>query len=265
MSFPEIDSTRLAAEGLLRGSERQPIVGIVVHHGFRELALRLADRREAPISSLPGFENDLPGALFVFGRLSGVEVVLLDPNGSEEGDTAEFLDDRPIRILAALGVSVVVLTGPTRAVGTDLAPGEIVRLVEIEESASRQFEGGERTWFDPALGELMEISATQVGLPLREGVIRAFPSENGSVLAAASATDQVVTGRWFVRGFRILGGRHVRVVAIALIVGGKKESNGTSDSMARLGDLLDGFVDAVSRRPSVLVRFPGIGSAPAKY
>lgn len=237
---------RPAAEALLRSGGRFPLVGIVAHPGIRSLAIRLADRVDAPVRSLPGFEEDESGGLFLSGRLAGVGVVLLDPGPLEASHP--FTAPRVVRLLSAAGVTIVLFVGPARSLGGGFAPGELLRIVEIEPSADPD---GGGLLFDPALGVLLDAAAAEEGCSLAEAVVRSARPDEGEGVGADRPGAREITGSWFREGVRPLGADAVRMAALAIVASptGEAEEGPVAEIVAR-------FVDAVGRRPSLLIPVP---------
>lgn len=238
--------SRPAAEALLRSGGRFPLVGIVAHPGIRSLALRLADRTEAPVRSLPGFEDDESGGLFLSGRLAGVGVVLLDPGPVEAAHP--FASPRVLRLLSSAGVTIVLFVGPARPLGGVFGEGDLLRIVEIEPSADPD---GGGLLFDPALGVLLDAAAAEEGCRIAEAVVRGARGDEGGGVGADRPGGREITGSWFREGVRPLGADAVRMAALAIVAAptGEAEEGPVAEIVAR-------FVDAVGRRPSLLIPLP---------
>jgi purine-nucleoside phosphorylase len=110
---------------------RAPKVAIVLGSGLGSLVDRLEGAVAVPLTALPG----LPalgvaghGGSFVSGRLGGVDVLLQAGRYHVyEGHPLDVVV-APMRIMAALGVDVVVLTSAVGGIRRDLAPGDLVLL-----------------------------------------------------------------------------------------------------------------------------------------
>lgn len=115
----------------LTEQRRRPEIGVVLGSGLGGFAARLEEPiswgyeelEGMPHSSVPGHEGRL-----VLGRLEGVEVACLAGRSHlyEGCSAAEVVYG--VRLLAAWGIGVVILTNAAGGVGDDCSPGSLMLL-----------------------------------------------------------------------------------------------------------------------------------------
>lgn len=184
-------STRLSyALALVRGkTDAPPDVGIVLGSGLGAFVERLEQAIAIPYAEIPGFPvSQVAGhaGRLVVGRLRGAQgdVVVAAMQGRVhmyEGWTAEEATFG-VRVLGGLGVRALLLTNAAGGIAPALAPGALVRITdhlnltgrsplvgENDEKIGPRFPDMSAAW-DPALGELLQASAADVGVKLSQGV-----------------------------------------------------------------------------------------------
>lgn len=117
------------ANKLRESASVPPVVGIVLGSGLASLESRVEDPVIVPFETLPG----LPaagvqghGGRFVFGRLNGVSVVLQSGRYHPyEGHSSDVVG-APVRAMALLGVSAIVMTNAVGGIHPMLRPGDVV-------------------------------------------------------------------------------------------------------------------------------------------
>jgi len=166
-----------------------PRVGLVLGSGLAGLADAVEDRLVIPVAEIPGFEvSGVPGHAgeLVSGTMADLDIVLL--NGRvhlyEGHNPAEVVF--PVRVMALLGVELLILTNAAGGIRSDLAPGRIM-LIEDHINLTGQnplvgpnldglglrFPDMTRA-YDPALGKIASEAATEAGVPLDVGVYAAL-------------------------------------------------------------------------------------------
>jgi purine-nucleoside phosphorylase len=120
-----------AAAVLAGRIESPPRVAIVLGSGLGSLVERLEGAVAVPMATLPGLPEpgvEGHGGRFVSGRLGGVDVLLQAGRyHAYEGHPLDLVV-APVRIMAELGVEMVVLTSAVGGIRRDLSPGDIVLL-----------------------------------------------------------------------------------------------------------------------------------------
>ncbi len=120
-----LDIVRAAAPGFA------PVAGIVTGTGLAGLADRLEGAVVLPYAALPGFPrtgvNGHPGRL-VLGRLAGRPVAVLQGRAhGYEGHPADAMGV-PIRLIRALGASLLVLTNAAGSLNPAMPPGTLMAI-----------------------------------------------------------------------------------------------------------------------------------------
>jgi purine-nucleoside phosphorylase len=172
-----------AAERVVAAGGCPATIGVVLGTGLGGLADRLtsrfvmksADTRWLAKSSATGHARRI-----VCGTLRGVPIAMLQGRvHGYEGFPAETLT-RGVELLAALGVSQVLLTNASGGLRPDMVSGELVivtdhiDLVRQPWGAALEPDDGEpirrTTWYDPALVDLAMAATRRVDAVARKGV-----------------------------------------------------------------------------------------------
>ena len=174
-----------AVAQLRRRLTRQPHVGLVLGSGLGEVAEALTDAVRVPYSALGWPATSVTGHVgaLVAGTWAGVEVVVLQGRYHlYEGWPLELVT-RPVRLLAALEVPLLVVTNAAGGIRPDLEPGALMRIAD---HVNLQFCGpwaagaadplGRRSLPEPysrRLGVAAEAVAAELGFALPAGVYAA--------------------------------------------------------------------------------------------
>lgn len=227
--FQRIEAAAATVRRWLPGPIR---VGVILGTGLGGLADALEDARALPYAAIPHFPQPTAPAhagRLVAGRLSGRPVLLLQGRCHlYEGYTLAEVTF-PVRVAAALGIEVLVVTNAAGGLNPQLVPGEVllledhIQLMGLCGTADpRHVALGERTarpWvrcYDAALGELAERTARQAGFPLPRGVYvavtgpsyetraeyRAFRRLGGDCVGMSTVPEVLVAAGL---GLRVLG------------------------------------------------------------
>ena len=207
-----------------------PPVAITLGSGMGGLVDALEDVVSVPFADLP----PLPpagvvghGGRFVFGRLDGHPVLIQAGRvHAYEGHPPHVLV-APVRILAELGVTSLILTNAAGGIRPGLQPGDLVLLEDqINLSFRAPLVGpvrpGEERFpdmsapFDPALRGTLREAAVDEGIELAEGVYASVHGPSfetraevrmlgrlGADVVGMSTTAEVVVAR--ARGLRVAG------------------------------------------------------------
>ena len=186
MSGPDPRRAAEAVDGWL--GDRRPRLAVVLGSGLGGLAGRFGDARRLPYGEVPGWPA---GAVeghageLVSGRLGGTHALGLAGRAHlyEGHDPASLA--LPVRVLARLGVEVLLLSNAAGVVNRRFAPGELMLLADHLNLTFRSpLRGpaaeGEDRWpdlhacYDPGLREAVRAEARERATPLREGVYAAM-------------------------------------------------------------------------------------------
>jgi purine-nucleoside phosphorylase len=222
-------STRLSyALAWIRGRiDLEPAAGLVLGSGLGAFADRL--RRAVvipyeeipsfPVSRVPGHAGRLVlGELETRGRVVGV-AAMQGRVHAYEGWKAEDVAFGA-RVLASLGVRLLLVTNAAGGVNPAYGPGDLVRIVDhLNLSGGNPLTGenedrlGPRfpdlsNAYDPRLGALLDGAAAELGIPLRHGVYACMPGPSyetpaevrmlralGADLVGMSTVPEVIAAR----------------------------------------------------------------------
>ena len=174
-----------AAEALrARLPSRLPRVAVVLGSGLGDLARHVADAVSVPFATLPG----LPAATvtghageFIAGRVGGREVLFQAGRVHRYEGHAPEVVALPVRVLARLGVSTLMLTNAAGGLRPDFTPGTLMLVADqvnftFGNPLAGPVRAGEERFpdmsdpFDAGLREVARVVAREQGRPLREGV-----------------------------------------------------------------------------------------------
>lgn len=176
-----------AAEVLRERLPEVPGIGLVLGSGLGGLMETLADPTEVPFEALPGFPpSGVEGhaGRFVGGTLAGRYVLVQAGRYHVYEGHANAVVVAPVRAMAALGVTDLILTNAAGGVHPLLEPGDLLLLDDHLNLMFRHplvgpTRGGEERFpdmsrpYDRGLRELALDVARELGIPLREGVYAA--------------------------------------------------------------------------------------------
>lgn len=227
----EPGAVRSAADAVAeRLAGRTPRVAIVLGSGLGFLADDVAEAVRIPYRDLPGFPE--PGVAghkgeLVAGTLEGVAVIIQSGRFHLYEGLPPSLAALPVRVFAALGVRILVLTNaagglrPTFGSGTLMLIADHINLMWRNPLTGPVVAGDERfpdmsEPYDRALRALARQAANEVGVRLEEGVYCALlgpsyetPAEIrayrrlGADAVGMSTIPEVIAAR--ARGMRCLG------------------------------------------------------------
>jgi purine-nucleoside phosphorylase len=167
-----------------RATIRTPTIGIILGSGLGGLARHMEDVTSIAYGEIPGFaEARVPGhrGELLHGTLGGQEVLALAGRSHVyEGygaNTAAF----PVRVMRALGASVLLVSNAAGGVRRSFAPGQLVAIEDHVNLAFRNpligpvFDGDDRfpdmsAPYDPQLRLLLHEIARAQGVVLEDGV-----------------------------------------------------------------------------------------------
>ena len=162
-----------------------PRVGVVLGSGLGAVADAVQNAEVVGYEDLPGFPRPTVqghAGRAVLGSIAGVPVAVLQGRAHlyEGGDTDAIRT--PIRALRAAGASVLILTNAAGSLRPDVGPGSLMAITDHinmtgvnlligpnDASIGPRFPSL-RDAYDPALLESLRASASDLGIPLAEGV-----------------------------------------------------------------------------------------------
>lgn len=163
---------------------REPRVAIVLGSGLGGLADRFEDAVRLPYADVPGWPavsvEGHAGEL-IAGRLGGTLALGLAGRAHlYEGHAPEVVA-LPVRVVAELGIGVLVLSNAAGAVNSRFAPGELMLIADHVNLMGRNpligpVRPGEERWpdmagsWDVTLRAVVREAACREGILLREGV-----------------------------------------------------------------------------------------------
>lgn len=182
-----------AADYIKSHTHLRPKIGLVLGSGLGDYADTLEDAVKLPFSQIPNFPVPTiaghQGAM-VFGRKCGQEVVVLQGRIHYYEGLPQQEITLPIRVLAALGVTTLVLTNACGGVNLDFRPGDLMLISDhINFSGASPLIGPNLDSFGPrfpdmsdlytkALRQAVKQAAEEAGIQLREGVYAMYPGPN---------------------------------------------------------------------------------------
>ena len=184
-------STRIqnAVSYIRSQTSAEPTVGMILGSGLGDFADTLENRRVIPFTEIPDFPAaTVPGhtGAFVFGTRHGKSVVCLQGRlHYYEGHPMSVLTI-PVRIMAKLGVKILVLTNAAGGVNKDYRPGDLMLITDhINFSGSNPLIGIHEEDFGPRFPDVtdlysanlrlkVKLAAVEAGIGLRQGVYMMF-------------------------------------------------------------------------------------------
>ena len=170
-------------------TDAEPEFGMILGSGLGDFADTLENRLVIPFSEIPDFPAaTVPGHVgaFVFGTKHGKRIVCLQGRiHYYEGHPMSLLS-MPVRMMAKLGVKLLVLTNAAGGVNKDYRPGDLMLITDhINFSGGNPLIGPHEPEFGPrfpdvsdlyssALRLKVKLAAVEAGIGLRQGVYMMF-------------------------------------------------------------------------------------------
>ena len=170
-------------------TDAEPEFGMILGSGLGDFADTLENRLVIPFSEIPDFPAaTVPGHVgaFVFGTKHGRSIVCLQGRiHYYEGHPMSLLS-MPVRMMAKLGVKLLVLTNAAGGVNKDYRPGDLMLITDhINFSGGNPLIGPHEPEFGPrfpdvsdlyssALRLKIKLAAVEAGIGLRQGVYMMF-------------------------------------------------------------------------------------------
>jgi purine-nucleoside phosphorylase len=162
-----------------------PKVGLILGSGLGVYVDNIEDRVEIAYSDIPHFhETTVEGhqGRLIIGKIKGVDVAVLQGRyHAYEGHSMEAVV-HPTRVLAMLGVEILVLTNASGGINTDYKPGDLISISDHINMTGRNpligpniSELGPRfpdmtNPYDVELRGILKGVAKEVGFDIKEGV-----------------------------------------------------------------------------------------------
>jgi purine-nucleoside phosphorylase len=162
-----------------------PEVAVILGSGLGPFADGLKEAVAIPFVGIPHFRAaSVAGhaGRLVLGTLGGARIAALQGRiHTYEGFPAD-LAAFPARVLCALGARVLVVTNAAGGVNPEFTPGDLMRITDHLNLSGRNPLTGENDArlgprfpdlthaYDPALGDQLELTARELGEPVRRGV-----------------------------------------------------------------------------------------------
>ena len=184
---------RGAADYILSRTSYRPTIGMVLGSGLGDFADTLEDAVRIPYAEIPNFPvPTAPGHVgaMVFGKKQGKEVVVLQGRIHFYEGLPQQQITLPIRVLAAMGIKLLVLTNAAGGVNLSFGPGTLMMISDhINYSGANPLVGPNLDDFGPrfpdvsdlytkALRDAVNDAAKQAGIEVREGVYMMFSGPN---------------------------------------------------------------------------------------
>ena len=184
-------STRIqnAVDYIRSRTSVEPDFGMILGSGLGDFADTLQDRLVIPFTDIPDFPAaTVPGhtGAFVFGTKHGRRVVCLQGRlHYYEGHPMPILT-MPVRIMARLGVKLLVLTNAAGGVNGAYRPGDLMLITDhINYSGSNPLIGVNDPELGPRFPDVtdlysaglrlkIKLAAVEAGIGLRQGVYMMF-------------------------------------------------------------------------------------------
>lgn len=218
-----IDIAAAAAALQVRlGGDAAPRALVVLGSGLGHLASGVANPVVVPFDEIPGFPSaGVAGHAgeYVHGTLAGVEVLLQAGRFHIYEGHAPDVVAAPVRVAAALGIEVLLLTNAAGGVNPELEPGDVVLLDDHLNLMFRSplmgpTRAGETRFpdmsepYDAGLREAALAAAATLDVPLRRGVYAALTGPSyetaaevrmlwrlGADVVGMSTVPEVITAR----------------------------------------------------------------------
>ncbi len=187
------DRIQKAVAHIRTKTDSAPALGLILGSGLGDFADTLENKTVIPFSELPDFPlATVPGhtGAFVFGSRNGKEVVCLQGRLHYYEGHPMPLITLPVRIMAKLGVKILILTNAAGGVNQDYNPGDLMLLRDhINYSGANPLIGQNLDEFGPRFPDVsdlyaidlrsrIKLAAVDAGIPLRQGIYMMFSGPN---------------------------------------------------------------------------------------
>ncbi len=173
------------ADAVRSHAPEKPDVGVILGSGLGGFADGLAEKTVIPYGELPGFPTSSVAGhagRLVVGRLGSTTVVAMQGRVHAYEGYPSWQVALPARLLCRLGIRALVVTNAAGGVRLDLQPGDLMRITDHlnlaghnplvgpnDEALGPRFPDMSRA-YAPRLGEILDRTARELGMPLKSGV-----------------------------------------------------------------------------------------------
>lgn len=217
------DRVQEALEALSERVAIRPRVGLVIGSGLGALEQMLEEKQTIPYTDIPNFpKSTAPGheGNLLLGRIAGEALSVLQGRFHfyEGYGTKEITF--PIRVLAGLGIKVLLVTNAAGGLNPLFDPGDLMVIADhihlipenplrglTDDRMGNRFPDMSRA-YDPDLIGIAEAAALDRGIPLRKGVYVSLPGPSletpaetrliraaGADAVGLSTTPEVIVAR----------------------------------------------------------------------
>ncbi len=187
------DRIRNSVNHIRTRTDAAPELGLILGSGLGDFADTLENRTVIPFSDIPDFPlSTVPGHVgaFVFGTSHGKQVVCLQGRLHYYEGHPMSLITLPVRIMAQLGVKILILTNAAGGVNKDYRAGDLMLISDhINYSGANPLIGQNLDDFGPRFPDVsdlyaldlrskVKLAAVDAGIPLRQGVYMMFSGPN---------------------------------------------------------------------------------------
>ncbi len=219
-----------AADSIRSRTARQPRLAVVLGSGLGAFADELANREEIPYAEIAGWPVSTAighAGKLVFGKLGGLEVVVMAGRSHLYEGYSPAQVTTPVRVLHRLGVRSIVLTNAAGGINLSYSRGALVLISDhINLQGSNPLIGPNDETLGPRFPDMTDAYsakfrtvarqvAGELGIPLAEGVYAALtgpsyetPAEIrylrgiGADLVGMSTVPEVIMANYL--GMRVL-------------------------------------------------------------
>jgi purine-nucleoside phosphorylase len=180
-------SAAAAAAAAIRaraGTHDEPALGIILGSGLGGLTGRIEDAVDIPFADVPGFPQATVvghSGRVIVGRLAGRNVVALAGRFHMYEGHSAALAGFPVRVLHALGARTLFVSNAAGGIRATFTPGDLMIITDhlnlmFRNPLEGAIEPGDVRFpdmsepYDRALAETLRREATELGIPMREGV-----------------------------------------------------------------------------------------------
>ena len=183
------ENSMRAADYIRKRTAYRPQTAVILGSGLGSVGEQIAEADYIPYEDVPGFPaSHVAGHAdrFVFGKLDGKEIVLMQGRYHYyEGLTMREVCF-PVYVLRQLGVRTIVITNACGGINEEFAPGDLMLINDhINLTGANPLIGANDERFGPRFPDMTEVydkelrtlayeRAEQLGVTLRQGVYAFF-------------------------------------------------------------------------------------------
>jgi len=259
--FDPAERARDLAYELARRGGAGRTLALVLGSGLGAVAERLSDvtriagdeLEHLPRSRVSGHAGSL-----LLGRLAGVEVLVQSGRVHLYEGRSPFEVTRAVRAFGHLGVRALVLTNAAGGLVRGWPPGTLLRLTDHLNLQGRSplypGESLRESPYDPLLGQALDATAAELGLPLERGVYAGLPGpayETPAEIRALATLGAQAVGMSTVAEAAAARAAGLRVVGLSCI---SNPAAGIADGPLRHDDVLAAMQAAAGNLGQLLER-----------